>query len=60
MTYVEVESDHAFSAFLAALTPGRVLRDRERMFSPAERKRQKFLRQKAHLETLRRQEEATA
>ena len=54
--YVELPSDHAFSAFLAGLTPGRVLRDRERTFSPVERKRQAFLRQKAHLEALQRQE----
>ena len=49
-TYVETPADHAFTAFLAALTPSRVLRDRERMFSPAERKRQTFLRQKAAVE----------
>lgn len=35
--YVELPSDHAFSAFLAGLTPGRVLRDRERAFSRQER-----------------------
>lgn len=57
--YTEVDSDHAFSAFLASLTPGRVLRDRELTFSPAEKKLQKFLRQKAHVEALRKQE-ATA
>ncbi len=50
MTYIEYPSDHAFTAFLASLTPSRVLRDRERQFSPAERKRQKFLRQKAAVE----------
>jgi hypothetical protein len=53
--YVELPSDHAFSAFLAGLTPSRVLRDRERKFTPAERKREAFLRQKAHMEALRRQ-----
>lgn len=53
--YIETEADHKFSAFLAGLTPSRVLRDRERQFSPAERKRQTFLRQKAHVEALVRQ-----
>lgn len=48
--YVETWADAAMSAFLASLTPGRVLRDRERTFSPAERKRQIFLRQKAAVE----------
>lgn len=51
--YVEKPSDHAFSAFLASLTPGRVLRDRERTFTAVERKRQKHLRALAHAEGLR-------
>lgn len=55
MTYIETSADHAFSAFLAGLTPSRVLRDRELRFSPAERKRQHFLRQKSHLKALERQ-----
>lgn len=54
--YVEMAADHAFSAFLASLTPSRVLRDRELRFSHVERKRQAFLRQKSHLEALIRQE----
>lgn len=47
--YVETDADHKFSAFLASLTPGRVLRDRELTFSPSERKRQRFLREQARL-----------
>ena len=53
--YIETQADHAFSAFLAALTPSRVLRDRELTFSKAERKRMVFLRQKSHVEALARQ-----
>jgi hypothetical protein len=53
--YVESSADHAFSAFLAALTPSKVLRDRELTFSKSERKRMTFLRQKAHTEALARQ-----
>lgn len=53
MSYVELPSDHEFSAFLASLTPGKVLRDRERSFSTVERKRQKHLRALAHAEGLR-------
>ena len=43
MTYIELESDHKFTAFLAGLTPGRVLRDREAGFSKVERKRARYL-----------------
>lgn len=43
MTYIELPSDHAFTAFLAGLTPGKVLKDREVNFSPVERKRAKYL-----------------
>ena len=50
MTYVEQASDHAFTAFLAACTPGRVLRDRSAMFSKPERKRAVFLREKSRTE----------
>ena len=50
MTYIETPADHAMTAFLAHLTPSRVLRDRERTFSKQERKRQQFLRQKAQVE----------
>lgn len=50
MTYVETPADHAFTAFLAQLTPSLVLKDRERTFSKLERKRQKFLRDKAATE----------
>lgn len=53
--YIETDADHKFSAFLANLNPSRVLRDRELNFSPTERKRQLFLRQKAHVEALARQ-----
>ena len=50
VSYIELQSDHEQTAFLAALTPSRVLRDRELTFSPQERKRQKFLRSKAAVE----------
>lgn len=36
-------ADHAFTAFLAGLTPSRVLRERETSFSKVERKRKKYL-----------------
>lgn len=60
--YVETEADHAFTAFLAALTPGKVQRDRSAMFSPSERKRAAFLKQKHDTEVAaeRRAEIATA
>lgn len=44
--YVELESDHAMTAFLAGLTTRKVLRDRSAAFTPVERKRAVFLRQK--------------
>lgn len=49
--YIETPSDHDFSAFLAGLTPSKVLRDLEPM-SRVERKRLAFLREKAHVEAL--------
>lgn len=60
--YVETWADHALTAFLARCTPSRVLRDRAAMFSPAERKRQAFLREKAAVEreVLRAREVAVA
>ena len=39
----DLPADHAFTAFLAGLTPGRVLRDREVNFSKVERKRARYL-----------------
>jgi len=48
--YVETAADHAFTAFLASLTPGKVLLDRAAMFSKPERKRAVYLRQKTKLE----------
>lgn len=53
MTYTELESDHLMTAFLASLTPSKVLRDRERTFTREEKRRQKFLREKAKWERLR-------
>lgn len=50
MSYVELPADHAMTAFLSALTPSKVLRDRELTFSKQERKRQTFLREKAKVE----------
>lgn len=50
MTYIETAADHSFTAFLAALTPGKVLRDRSATFTKVERKRQTFLREKAKTE----------
>lgn len=56
--YVESEADHAFTAFLAHLTPSKVLKDRSAMFSKPERKRERFFRQrsKVELEEIRRSE----
>ena len=56
--YVESEADHNFTAFLAHLTPGQVLKDRSAMFSKPERKRERFFRQrsKVELEEIRRSE----
>lgn len=48
--YVESAADHAMTAFLAHLTPSKVLRDREATFSKVERKRQRFLREKGATE----------
>lgn len=41
--YIEQPSDAAFTAFLAGLTPGKVLKDREAGFSRVERKRARYL-----------------
>lgn len=49
--YVEMASDHEFSAFLAGMTPARAARDLDPL-SAVERKRMRFLREKAHLEAL--------
>jgi len=54
MPYVELPSDHAMTAFLADLTPGKVLRDRQATFTKVEKKRQRFLREKAKTETRQR------
>ena len=54
MPYVETSADHNFTAFLASLTPGKVLRDRESSFTKVERKRQRYLREKAKTETRQR------
>ena len=50
MPYIESAADHQMTAWLATLTPGKVLRDREKTFSKVERKRQLFLREKAAVE----------
>lgn len=50
MAYIELPSDHAFSAFLATLKRSRVLREREAMFSRQERERSRFLVQKSRVE----------
>lgn len=42
-TYIELPADHDFTAFLASLTPSKVLRDREANFSRVERKRARYL-----------------
>lgn len=47
MTYIETPADHAMTAFLGAMTPGKALRDRSAMFSKPERKRAVYLRQKS-------------
>lgn len=47
MTYTELPSDAAFTQFLAQLTPGKVLRDREAMFSKSERKQIRWVRVEA-------------
>lgn len=41
--YIELPADHDFTAFLAGLTPGKVLKDREVNFSRVERKRARYL-----------------
>ena len=47
MAYIELPADHEFTAFLAALTPGKVLKDRSALFSRPEKKREVFLRAKS-------------
>lgn len=44
MTYIELPSDHAFTAFLANLTPRKVLKDHRAAMTPVEKKREQFLR----------------
>ena len=58
MTYIEGPADAAFTAFLASLTPGRVLRNRSAMFSKSERKLDRYLRAKtkSELEQIRQSE----
>jgi hypothetical protein len=56
MDYIELPSDHAFTAFLSRITPSAALRDRELNFSKEELKRQRFLREKARVEIARRNE----
>lgn len=56
LTYIETESDHQMTAFLAGLSVARVLRDRVSSFSRVEWKRQVFLRQKSEVEERRRAE----
>ena len=43
--YVELPSDADFTAFLASLTPSRVLRDRSANHSKVERQRATYLKQ---------------
>lgn len=50
MPYIETAADHAFTAFLASLTPGKVLKDRTAMFSKPEKKRDRYLRAKSKTE----------
>lgn len=50
--YIEMPSDHDFTAFLARMTPSRALRDRERTLSREEKRRQVFLREKEILDGL--------
>ena len=47
--YIELPSDHTFTAFLAGLTPGRVLRD-HRPTTKIERKRLDFMVERKRLE----------
>jgi hypothetical protein len=48
--YIESAADHDFTAFLARMTPGKVLKDRSAMFSKPERKRAVYLREKSKTE----------
>lgn len=43
MSYIETPADHAFTAFMASLTPGRVRKDLDANFSKIERKRARYL-----------------
>ena len=49
--YIETPADHAMTAFLAGMTPGRAFKDRQANFTKVERKRQRFLREKTNTET---------
>jgi hypothetical protein len=50
LSYVETAADHDFTAFMAGLTPGKVLKDRAAMFSKPEKKRDRYLRAKSKTE----------
>lgn len=52
MTYIETPADHAFTAFLSGLTPGRVMRDLDPIKTRVERKRARFLRDKNAVELM--------
>jgi hypothetical protein len=44
-------SDHKFSQFLARMTPSKVLKDREPMFSKPEKQIDRFFRQGTEIES---------
>lgn len=52
MTYIETQADHQFTAFLAGLTPGRVMRDLDPIKTRVERKRARYLREKHAVELM--------
>ena len=52
MMYIETPADHAFTAFLASLTPGRVMRDLDPIKTRIERKRARYLRDKNAVELM--------
>jgi hypothetical protein len=43
MSYVETETDHLFTAFLAGMTPAKVQRDRRSNFAEIEKRRMSYL-----------------
>ena len=45
MTYIEHPSDHAFTQFLARMTPGKASKDRTSIFSKQEKQIDRFFRQ---------------